>query len=125
MVASKIDSLFQHINLSTPGYMIGVIKDSDFILKRSYGSANLEHNIPVSAHSAFNVASLSKQFTAASIALLMLENKISLDDKVAHFLPDFAFAESDMRIKHLIYMCSGINDYYYNPRSNGLDWSSL
>lgn len=48
-----------------------------------------------------------------------------LDDLVSQYLPDFQFANDDTQIKHLIYMTSGINDYHYNPRKNGTDWSSL
>ena len=121
----KIDQVFQHVNEQTPGYMLGVMHESDFIFQKGYGLANLEHNIPIDSSSAFNVASLSKQFTAAAIALLILDDKISLDDEVAKHLPDFPFKASKMQIKHLIYMTSGINDYYYNPRRHGVDWSSL
>lgn len=44
---AKIDSLFQHVDLSTPGYMVGVIKDSNYIINRGYGLANLEYTIPI------------------------------------------------------------------------------
>ena len=48
-----------------------------------------------------------------------------MDDNIKKFLPDFPKYEHEIQIKHLIYMTSGINDYYYNPRQNGTDWSSL
>ncbi len=121
----KIDSLFKHIDSTTPGYSIGVIQDTNFIFNKGYGSANLEYQIPIDSKSAFNIASLSKQFTAASIALLILEKKVSLEDNIKKYLPDFPLYKSEIKIKHLIYMTSGINDYYYNPRKNGTDWSSL
>jgi len=121
----KIDSLFQDINASTPGYMIGVIKDSNFIFEKGYGLANLEYKVPITSKSAFNIASLSKQFTAASIALLMIEGKVDMEDNIKKYIPEFSDFEHEIRIKHLIYMTSGINDYYYNPRKNGADWSSL
>ena len=123
--SEKIDQLFKHVNEKTPGYMVGVIQDSDYLFQKGYGLANLEYNIPISSNSAFNIASLSKQFTAACVALLMLENKVSMDDNIKKFLPDFPKYKHEIQIKHLIYMTSGINDYYYNPRQNGTDWSSL
>ncbi|MEM9836717.1 MAG: serine hydrolase [Bacteroidota bacterium] len=123
--AQKIDALFSHVTETSPGYMVGVIKDTDFLFQKGYGAANLEYGIPISATSAFNVASLSKQFTAACVALLILDGKVSLDDPIKKYLPQFPKYKQEIRLKHLIYMTSGINDYYYNDRENNLDWSSL
>ncbi|MEL7122213.1 MAG: serine hydrolase domain-containing protein, partial [Bacteroidota bacterium] len=123
--SERIDGLFKQIDETTPGYMIGVVKDSDFIFEKGYGSANLEYNIPIGKQSAFNIASLSKQFTGACVALLMLDGKISMEDDIKKFIPDFPGYGKKIKIKHLIYMTSGINDYYYNTRENGTDWSSL
>ena len=124
-VAQKLDAIFNGVNQNTPGYMIAVVKDNDFLFKKAYGMANLEHNVPINSLTSFNIASLSKQITAASIALLILEDKISLEDHVSDYLKDFPFAGDSTKIKHLVYMTSGINDYYYNDRNNGDDWSSL
>lgn len=121
----KIDSLFSTINTTTPGYMLGVVQDSSFLIQKGYGLANLEHSIPITSSSCFNIASLSKQFTAACIALLMLDKKIDLEDNIKTYIPEFPEYEHDIQLKHLMYMTSGINDYYYNPRANGTDWSSL
>ena len=121
----KIEELFQHVDHHTPGYSVAIIKDSEYLFQKEIGLANLEYQIPITSKTVFNVASLSKQFTAACIALLILENKISLEDNINQYLPDFPNYGYDIQIKHLIYMTSGINDYYYNPRKNGSDWSSL
>ena len=120
----KIDRLFEQTE-RTPGYMVGVVQDTSFLFAKGYGLANLEYQIPIDVRSAFNIASLSKQFTAACVALLILENKVSLEDDVAQFIPEFPKYDNPIQIKHLIYMTSGINDYYYNPRKNKTDWSSL
>ncbi|MEM9884246.1 MAG: serine hydrolase domain-containing protein [Bacteroidota bacterium] len=121
----KIDALFEQVNTSTPGYMIGIVQDTSSLFQKGYGLANLDYQIPISADAAFNIASLSKQFTAACIALLVLENKVSLEDNIRKYLPDFPKYKHPVQIKHLIYMTSGINDYYYNERVNKQDWSSL
>ncbi|MEM8523128.1 MAG: serine hydrolase domain-containing protein [Bacteroidota bacterium] len=125
ITVQKIDALFDQIDATTPGYMIGVIQNDDFLFQKGYGLANLEHQIPISANSAFNIASLSKQFTAACVALLIMDGKITLDDPVKQYLPKFPKYKHTIQIKHLIYMTSGINDYYYNERDNEQDWSSL
>ncbi|MEL7162712.1 MAG: serine hydrolase, partial [Bacteroidota bacterium] len=122
---ARIDALFKNVNATTPGYMVGILEDTTFILEKGYGLANLEYEVPISKNSAFNVASLSKQFTGACIALLILEGKVSLEDQITKYVPKFPKYGQKIKIKHLIYMTSGINDYYYNPRDNGTDWNSL
>ncbi len=124
-IIPQIDTVFTNVNKYSPGYAIAVIKDDDFLFTKGYGLANLEHQIPINSRTNFNIASLSKQFTAASIALLILDKKLNLEDNVSEYLQDFPFVKDSVKIKHLIYMTSGINDYYYNERENGTDWSSL
>ena len=120
----QIDELFKDQSAQTPGYVVGVFHKGEYLFKKGYGSANLEYQIPIDEHSAFNIASLSKQFTAAALALLILDNKVDLEDPVGDYLEDFPFKDSKMQVKHLVYMTSGINDYYYNERTCG-DWSTL
>ena len=124
-VISNIDNIFQESDNKSPGYMVAVIQKDQFLFEKGYGLAQLEHQIPIDRETNFNIASLSKQFTAAAIALLILDDQIQLDDFVSDYLIDFPFARDSVRIEHLIYMTSGINDYYYNPREHQLDWSTL
>jgi CubicO group peptidase (beta-lactamase class C family) len=68
----KVDKLFsQWDKPDSPGCALGIIKDGKFVYKRGYGSANLDYNVPLSSESVFYIASTSKQFTAASILLLV------------------------------------------------------
>jgi CubicO group peptidase (beta-lactamase class C family) len=53
------------IDNTTPGCAVGVIEGGKWVLRKSYGMANLEHNIPITSESIFRTGSLSKQFTAA------------------------------------------------------------
>ena len=108
----KVDALFAQWDKSdSPGCALGVIKDGNFIYKRGYGMANLDYNIPISPNTSFYIASTSKQFTAASIALLAREGKISLDDDVRKYLPEIPQYQSPITIRHLVYHTSGIRDY--------------
>lgn len=124
-IIQKIDTLFNQTSERSPGYAVAVIRQDKFLFKKGYGLSNLEHEISINEHTNFNIASLSKQITGAAIALLILENKLNLEDLVSDYLTDFPFAKDSIRIKHLVYMTSGINDYRYNPSPNGNDWSSL
>jgi CubicO group peptidase (beta-lactamase class C family) len=73
----------------------------------------------------FHLASLSKQFTGAAVALLANEGKLSLEDSVARYVPELAKYRADLRLKHLVYMTSGLHEYTDVPRQNGLPWQSF
>ena len=73
--------------------------------------ANLDYDIPWGPESVINVMSVSKQFTAACIALLVLENRISLDDNARKYLPEFPDYGYKITIDHLTRHTSGIRDY--------------
>ena len=88
---SKIDSLFtDHDNLESPGYAIGIVKNGKALLKKGYGAANLEYNIPITEETTFSLASVSKRFTAACVAKLILSGKLSLETPVQRFIPELS-----------------------------------
>lgn len=119
----KIDLIFEDFdNLNSPGYAIGISKEGNILYQKGYGSANLDYNLPITPKSAFSIASVSKQFTAACIALLLLEEELTLDTPALHFIPELAKYKDTIRVKHLIYNTSGILDYYHLPRKNGKSW---
>src|SRR5690242_5294130 len=63
--AGKIDSLFAPWNsTNTPGFAVGVVQDGRLVFEKGYGMANLEQGTPITPHSPFYIASMSKQFTA-------------------------------------------------------------
>jgi CubicO group peptidase (beta-lactamase class C family) len=120
-LATKIDQLFaQRDRPDSPACALAVIKDGQTIYKRGYGIANLDHGIPISSKSVFNIGSVSKQFTAMSIALLAREGKISLDDDIRKYLPEMPQYESPIRIRHLIYHTSGIREYSHLMQLAGI-----
>jgi len=118
----RIDELFHEFNLESPGYAIGISKNGQTCYKKGYGSANLDYNIPIDSNSVFSIASVSKQFTAACIALLILDEEITLDDPAFKYIPQLKKYEDTIRIAHLVYNTSGIKDYYQLPRKNGRSW---
>ena len=123
LAKEKIDTLFKKFNKkNSPGYAIGILRDTQILYSNGYGSANLDYEIPITANSAFDIASVSKQFTAACIALLIMDKKISLETPVSQFIPELSKYKDTIRIKHLIYNTSGIIDYYKLPRPNGESW---
>jgi CubicO group peptidase (beta-lactamase class C family) len=110
----KVDKLFSQFDRpDSPGCAIAIIKDGQILYKRGYGMANLDHSIPLSSKSVFNIASVSKQFTTMSIALLAREGKISLDDDIRKYVPEIPQYGSPITIRHLIYHTSGIREYFH------------
>ncbi|KGK00079.1 serine hydrolase domain-containing protein [Thalassotalea sp. ND16A] len=109
---AAIDKVFsQWDHPGSPGASVGVIKDGELIFSGGYGMANLEYDIPNSSKSVFRIGSTSKQFTAASIILLVEKGKISLSDTLNQFFPDFPDYAKTITISHLLNHTSGIRDY--------------
>jgi CubicO group peptidase (beta-lactamase class C family) len=123
-VTASLDALFE-VPQGSPGYAVAVIKGDRFVYKRGFGLANLEDNIPITPETSFHLASVSKQFTAAAIALLILDHKIALSDPVSRYIPEAAKFGADLRIEHLVYMTSGLRDYTDLPRESGVPWMTF
>jgi CubicO group peptidase (beta-lactamase class C family) len=122
---ARIDSMFARFDHDgTPGYAVGVVEDGRLVFAKGYGRANLDDNISITPATAFHLASLSKQFTAAAVALLILDHKLTLETPVDQFFPQIAKFHADLRIKHLIYFTSGLPEYTSLPRANGDPWYS-
>ena len=109
---SEVDRLFADYRPDgTPGASVMVIEDGAAILTRSYGLASVEDDIPVTPSTNFRLASVTKQFTATSILMLADQGKLSLDDSIAKFFPDFPEFANDITIRHMLQHTSGIEDY--------------
>ena len=96
----------------SPGCALSVMKDGRIIYKHGYGMANLDHNVTITPSTVFHVASMSKQFTAASIVLLVQQGKLSLDDDVRKYIPELPDFGSLITIRNLIHHTSGLRDQW-------------
>ena len=122
-IGRKIDSIFKsYAGGRSPGYAVAVVKGQQVLYQKGYGLANLDYNIPITSSSAFDIASVSKQFTGACIALLIMDGKLNLDMPAARFIPELIKYRDTIRISHLLYNTSGITDYYKLPRGDGRSW---
>lgn len=107
----RIDSVFAQWNTpSTPGAVLGIIHHGQLVYQRAYGQANLRRAEPLTTSHRFWVASVAKQFTAASIALLAEQGKLRLDDDIRRYLPELPYLGDTVRIRHLVYHTSGLRD---------------
>ena len=79
--ADKVDRLFESRNRSdSPGCALGIIRDGKLIVARGYGMADLDHDIPITTKSVFEVGSMTKSFTCACLAILMDQGKLKPED---------------------------------------------
>jgi CubicO group peptidase (beta-lactamase class C family) len=107
-----IDALFAAWDKAdSPGAALAVMQDGKIIYEHGYGRANLEHGVPITPETAFYVGSVSKQFTAASVALLAQRGLVSLDADVRTYVPELPDYGSRITVRHLIHHTSGLRDY--------------
>ncbi|MCD9186580.1 MAG: beta-lactamase family protein [Pyrinomonadaceae bacterium] len=106
----QIDAIFSKYNSKTSGVAVAVLKDGKVVFKKGYGTANLEYEIPISTKTIFNIASVSKQFTAFAIYLLEKHGKFSLEDDVRKFIPEIPDYGKTIKINHLLAHTSGVRD---------------
>lgn len=112
-VKAQVDKVFEKWDKSdSPGCALGVYRDGKIIYKHGYGMANLNDDVPITPATVFHVASMSKQFTAASIVLLAQQGKLSLDDDVRKYIPDLPDFGERITIRHLVHHTSGLRDQW-------------
>jgi CubicO group peptidase (beta-lactamase class C family) len=110
---AQIDAIFaDYDHATTPGCAVGVVQEGQLVYGRGYGMADLERGVPITTDTVFHLASVSKQFTAACIALLEAAGEISLEDDIRRyvdFLPEYGY---ELKLRHLVYMTNGLEDFY-------------
>jgi CubicO group peptidase (beta-lactamase class C family) len=109
---ARVDSVFARYDRpDIPGCVVGVYKDDAIEYARGYGSANLEHRIALTPQSVLDIASVSKQFTAAVVTLLAQEGRLSLDDDIRKYIPELPDYGHTITLRHLFHHTSGLRDY--------------
>ena len=93
-----------------PGAAVLVMKGDDIIFDKGYGIADIDTKVPIDGNTFFNIASVSKQFTAVAVLQLVEQGKLSLEDAVAQYFPFPQAFWKEVRIKHLLSHSSGVPD---------------
>jgi CubicO group peptidase (beta-lactamase class C family) len=108
---TQIDALFtQRDKPASPGCAIAVIKNSKVQYKRGYGMADLDHDVPITPQTVFHVSSISKQFTATAVLMLMHDGKLALDDPVRKYVPEVPEFGTPITLRELAHHTSGLRD---------------
>ena len=106
-----IDAWMRDYTGQVPGASVLVLEGGDAVFQRSYGLADLEAGVTSSPTTNYRLASVSKQFTAASVLLLVEDGVLTLDDRVRHWVPTLPVASEGITLRHLLSHTSGLVDY--------------
>ncbi|MBL7848573.1 MAG: serine hydrolase [Cyclobacteriaceae bacterium] len=110
---SDLDAYMKsHLTDDQPGGAVLVMKDTSVIFSKGYGLADLKTREPITAKTLFNLGSISKTFVSYGILILQAEGKLSVEDSLLMYFPDFKNKEiaKRIRIKHLLTHTSGLPD---------------
>lgn len=111
---TQLESYFNTLSdaQKDPGFVLGIVHDEKIIYKHVQGLASMQHQVPIKDESVFNIASVSKQFTALMVLKASLEGALNLDDDIREFYPDFyPNIKEEIKVLHLLNHTSGIRDY--------------
>lgn len=112
--SQKIDAIFADAGLKAeraPGGAVLVVRNGRIVFERGYGAADLRSLRKIDEHTDFRLASLSKQFTAMAIMLLVHDGKLHYEDRLTDIFPDFPAYGKSITIRHLLNHTSGLQDY--------------
>ena len=110
-ITPDVDKLFARWTTSTPGCAVGADVKGQPVVRAAYGMADLEHDVPNTPETIFEVGSVSKQFTAAAVLLLARDGKLSLDDKVRKYITEMPDVAADVTIRQMLNHTAGLRDW--------------
>jgi CubicO group peptidase (beta-lactamase class C family) len=111
MQQPAIDRLMQRYDGAVPGASLLVLRDGVALVHRGYGLSDLEHGVEAGPATNYRLASITKQFTASAILLLVEDGKLTLDDRVRKWLPSLPASDDAITLRHLLTHTSGLVDY--------------
>lgn len=107
----QVDSLLLQYRADEPGASLTVSRKGQVIFQKHVGISNMEYNIPITDSTIFEAGSVSKQFTATAILLLVQDGKINLDDPVKKHIPELPDYPETITVRHLMNHTSGLKDW--------------
>jgi CubicO group peptidase (beta-lactamase class C family) len=124
-VAGEVDRMLSWATQSSPGCGVGVSQHGRVLVDRVYGMADLERGVALTPETAFDVGSVTKQFVAASILLLVNEGRMSLSDDVRKHIPELPDYGHTVTIDHLLTHTSGMRDWVWLSQVTGARETAL
>jgi CubicO group peptidase (beta-lactamase class C family) len=125
-LTSKVDALIAETYPdNNPGISLLIAKNGKTIYQNQGGLANVELQVPINENSVFEIGSITKQFTSTAILMLEEQGKLSLDDEIAKYIPDYPTNGHTITIHHLLNHTSGIKSYTSMPSFFKLDRTDM
>ncbi|HYK10388.1 MAG TPA: serine hydrolase domain-containing protein [Gemmatimonadales bacterium] len=110
---AAVDSIARDVLRQTgvPSASLAIVRDGKVVYVQAYGDAKVEGHVPATTTMRYSIGSISKQFCAGAILLLVQDGKLSLDDPVSKYFPDLTRA-NEVTIRELLSHTSGYQDYW-------------
>lgn len=107
----KFDAVFSDFSAPRPALAVAMFKNRELVYQKAYGQANLEHNIPATIDTSFQLDTLAWEFIAYSALMLESQDKIKLSDDIRKYLPELPDLGQKVTIDHLLSSTDGIAGY--------------
>lgn len=115
-LAPQLDAMFREAYpANEPGAAVIVVREDEVILRQGYGMADLELGVAMRPDMVFRLGSITKQFTAVAVMMLVQEGQIALDAPITTYLPDYPMQGHTITVEHLLTHTSGIANYTEIP----------
>ena len=129
-VSAKADAIDNYIQarmrgLHIPGLSLAVVRNGQIIKRRGYGFADLQLNVPATEKTVYELGSVTKQFTATAVMMLVEEGKVCLDDPIMKYFAGVPPAWQDITVRHLLNHTSGIQNHVAVPGYLGVFRTNL
>ncbi len=108
-----------------PGVAVAILDGGETVYAQGFGMANVEKGVAIDADSRFNIASISKQFTAGAIAKLHLDGKLGLQDPVGKYVPGLPDWGNTVTVEQLVHHQSGVPDIFGYMAENDVDFDHV
>lgn len=108
----KVDRIFAGWDRpDSPGAAVAVVRGGTVLYARGYGCADLDHGVPITCDTVFDIASVSKQFAGMAVAMLVDAGKVKLDNPIRDYLPEVPDFGTPITLGHLVHHTSGLRDW--------------
>jgi CubicO group peptidase (beta-lactamase class C family) len=117
---AEIDAVFADLDMPQyPGAALLVVDRGQIIYRKCYGLADLETNRPITTDTSFYLASISKQFTAMAVMLLVNDKRLSYEDRLSAFFPQLPAWAAEISVRNLLHHTAGLPNYLAFLGSSG------
>ena len=121
----EVDAIFADLRGDRPGAAVGVLWNGEVVHRAGYGTAHLDHAVPITPETVFDIASISKQFGALAALLLESESNLDLDADVRAHVPELPDFGAVITARHLIHHTSGIRDWPHTMALGGVGFTDV